>query len=231
MDLVKINELLLTNEIDYSSLLILYDLSNNTDLFKNYFINMRRIMHRRNIDIGNTVCLHHLVNKGYLQNNVKKIGEYSLVEELDVFYKRFIITAKGKKIVNDIKLEIVQEVDDWIDEYRKLWSENGKQLKMDAMGNKQLCIKKMREFTDTNPKYNKETILKAARYYIEEFRNNHKDFTYLTTAPYFISREKTLTGQIYESASLKLVDYCEIILTNNLNINNSVKLTEKSDLA
>ena len=51
MDLVKINELLLTNEIDYSSLLILYDLSNNTDLFKNYFINMRRIMHRRNIDM------------------------------------------------------------------------------------------------------------------------------------------------------------------------------------
>lgn len=89
-------------------------------------------------------------------------------------------------------------IEDWIDEYRKLF--HGK--KLGAMGDRSSCITKMQEFMQSNPQYTKEIILNATQRYINGLNN----YTYLMKADNFISvsKDNTKAGRRSELAA-----YCE----------------------
>ncbi|HMT01971.1 MAG TPA: hypothetical protein PKD00_01460 [Burkholderiales bacterium] len=231
MNIDILNNILITNKIDYPSLLMIYDLYYNTNTFKEYYLTIKTINDRRNVELGSLVNIKILIKNGYLKNNIENLMSFLDKETIDVIYKRLILTAKAKALLksNDIfSYEKKEEpVENWIDEYRKIWSENGRMLKPDAMGSKQICISKMSEFVKNNPKYSKETIIKAAKYYVNMFKQNNSVYTYLITAPYFIHREKSPDGKAYEKASMKLIDYCDIVLSNK----EEKILEQKSDLA
>lgn len=229
MNIDIFNNILITNKIDYPSLLMIYDIYHNTDTFKDYYKTIKVINDRRNVDLGSLINIKILINNNYIKNNIENLMAYLDKEPIDVIYKRLILTAKAKNFIksNDFNFDKKEEsVESWIDEFRKLWTENGKMLKPDAMGNKQICISKMRDFLEANS-YSKETIIKAAKYYIDLFKQNNSNFTYLITAPYFIHREKNTDGKAYDKASMKLIDYCDIIINNK----QEQVLQQKSDLA
>lgn len=105
------------------------------------------------------------------------------------------ITIKIRPTLSSIASNGVEE---WIDEYRKLFQ--GK--KPGAMGDKNACITKMQEFIQANPRYSKDTILAATQKYI----NTLNDYKYLMKADNFISvsKDNTKAGRRSE-----LLAYCE----------------------
>jgi hypothetical protein len=242
-----LNSYLLKYNIDYPAYLILYDLYYNTNHFSDYFLSNQEKNARSNIDRGSLTTAYFLINSGLLENNLSDsdvINKYN-VETMDVFYKRLKLTTKAKeivKIINDVKkvsnpTQSTQpimntNVESWIDEYRHKWVRDGKMLKATAIGNKQTCIDKMKVFMETYPQYSKETILWAAERYISDhLAQNFGNATYLITAPYFIKREKTVDHQKLTEIPMRLEDYCELILNETKDLNNSIPAYQDNDLA
>ena len=74
-----------------------------------------------------------------------------------------------------------EKVEDWIDEYRELFPVYHK-------GDKIGCISKMKDFIKLY-KFDKETILRATKFYIED--RSKDNYVYLRQAHYFIFKDKT----------------------------------------
>lgn len=241
MLLNHLTALFIKYDIDYPSLLILYDIKNNTDYFKNYFKANEGKYARTNIERGT------LTNFFILFNNklIEKEPDFELktihTKPLDTYYKKFKLTPKSNDILNQfkdieknniIKTKINDtDINNWIDEYRNIWLVNGKQLKTNALGAKQMCIDKMQRFMLSHPQYSKELIIEASKKYVENYISEHRgDCLYLITAPYFIERQRNVIGN-NENSSMRLADYCELLLNENVSTNKTLASHDQSELA
>lgn len=246
-----LNSYLVKYNIDYPAYLILYDLYYNTNHFVDYFLSNQNKEARSNLDRGSLTTAYFLINSGLLENNLHEstvINKYN-VETMDIFYKRLKLTTKAIEIVkiisksnNNVK-EVINptttiqstintSVESWIDDYRHKWVRDGKMLKVNAVGNKQTCVDKMKTFITTYPQYSKETILLAAERYVNDhLTQNFGNATYLITAPYFIKRERSVDHQKLTDIPMRLEDYCELVLNETKDLNNSIPAYQDNDLA
>ncbi len=126
--------------------------------------------------------LYHLQTGGY----IKCINENGF---------KVILREKGKLFINSVKYKepegYKEEVttvkksfnsfEEFVKEYRSLWDG----LKPGAMGSKPDCTVKMRKWMINNPEYTQQTILKAARSYI----NSVENVQFLQQADYFIYKK------------------------------------------
>lgn len=239
--------ILIKYEIDFSSYLIIQDIYYGESIFENYFLANQLKPARTNIERGTLSNIYVLLSMNLILKPKEINVDVIIDKPLNYYYKNFKLTDKAIKIIHEIekiinshnrtKTSIKQAVletniEDWIDDYRKIWTNNNKMLKANAMGNKQICIEKMNAFISNYPQYNKEIILQAARKYVNDFMIEHAgDTTYLVTAPYFIKRERDVTGNKVESNTMRLEDYCQMILNENTYINNELPSYEQGELA
>jgi hypothetical protein len=93
-------------------------------------------------------------------------------------------------------------VKDWIQEYRNIF----KGIKPGSMGDSIACLVKMDKFLKVYHEYNKETILEAAKLYIDSL----DDFRFIQRADYFIS--KADVDRVKES---RLASFCEEVKEGN----------------
>ena len=245
--LKELTDLFIKYNIDYPSLLIINDLINNTDYFVDYFQANQGKYERNNIERGTLTNLFVMLNNKLISNT--NIQEQLSQETLDKYYKNFKLTDRAKtlyneythiinkyKNINTIKSTVTNNVNttkvsDWIDEYRTIWTDNYKMMKTNAMGSKQMCIDKMEQFISTYPQYTKETIIAAAKKYVSEYMRDHNyDSVFLITAPYFIKRQRNAFDN-NENSSMRLVDYCELILNEQNYIDTSLPINEQGELA
>lgn len=153
-----------------------------------------------------TKLLFEYVKEGYIINNT--------TAELPVITKKTIQLftninfqsniTKAQDVINPdaVKQEIERNnVEKWIDEFRNLF----KGKKPGAIGDKNLCIIRMKEFVNSNPEFTKEHILKATKRYVED--RQEQNYMYLKRAHYFISKQETKDGKKVEISDL--LTYCE----------------------
>lgn len=240
----KLTDVLIKYDIDYASYLIIHDIYYGESIFEKYFLANESKLVRNNIERGTLTNVYILLDNGIIQKPTPFTKATCSTITLDKYYKTFKLTDKAIKIINEIerftinnpiKQKLINKdtnVEEWIDEYRYLWSNNGRMLKQNALGNKQICISKMQEFIRQYPEYDKEIILTASKKYIEDYTLEHSgDFTYLVTAPYFIKREREPNQSKVESNTMRLSDYCELIIKNNLIIDDKLPSYGQGELA
>lgn len=131
----------------------------------------------------------HLINA----RNIPLMKEYSLalslLEQTDKLKKLeedgYIKILDNDYILRGHALSIFGEedtsVEGWIEEYRNLFPPYHK-------GDRLGCISKMKDFIKHN-KYDKKTILRATKIYIED--KSTSNYLYLRQAHYFIMKDKT----------------------------------------
>ena len=204
---------------------------------------------RTNTERGTLTNIYNLLNDGLIQKPKEINAKVILNDTLDKYYKNFKLTDKAIKIIHSVE-EITNKVniiptktkkqiinidcEEWIDEFRYLWTINNKPMKLNALGNRKICIEKMNEFCKNYPNYNKDLIINAAKKYIDDYTSqNGGDTTYLITAPYFIERKRNspFNQNDSESISMKLEDYCELLLKENSDTNKNLPLYEQEELA
>ena len=106
-------------------------------------------------------------------------------------------TKSNSKKINSNK------IDDWIDDWRRKWS--GKRPK--AIGNRQNCVKNLKEFFQLYPNFTKDHVYKARDNYFEGFDG---DYTFLEQADYFIKKRMIKDG--HTEVRRTLLIYCEEIV-------------------
>lgn len=87
-------------------------------------------------------------------------------------------------------------------EYLQLWPQGVKSGGYYVRSGINSIFNKMQRFVRNNPSYGPETILRAARMYIDEKRK--ENWAYMTLADYFIHKD----------GSSRLEDYCQAVLDN-----------------
>lgn len=80
-----------------------------------------------------------------------------------------------------------KNIDDFVDKYRSIFPSGNSSSGYPYRGDKQGCIKKMRKFKKSYPKFTDELILSVTRDYV----NTHffKGYSYMQTAAYFIEKD------------------------------------------
>jgi hypothetical protein len=114
-------------------------------------------------------------------------------------------------------------VEEWIDDWRTGWS--GKRVK--AMGIKQDCVDKMKDFFKENPSYTKDDVFAARDLYFKDIIAQYGNYQYLRQADHFIKKRDKVTGEV----STDLLIYCEQIKINkDNNLSNESKYSLFDDL-
>lgn len=131
---------------------------------------------------------------------------WTLISRNNLISKRFIkydpelevdsIRPKGKEIIEDKIEDKNISVSSWIEDYRAIF----KGIKAGSMGDRIACTLKMGRFLIVYPEYDKDTILAAAKMYVDSI----EDPRYAQRADYLIS--KTDIDKIKES---RLASFCE----------------------
>lgn len=246
----ELTDVFIKHDIDYSSYLIIQDIYYGQSIFSRYFLANENKLARTNIERGTLSNIYTLLNMGLIQKPKEINAEVVLNKTLDKYYKNFKLTDKSVKIISEVE-KIINNInkiptiknnnkpanktcEEWIDDYRYLWSVNNRPLKLNALGNRKICIDKMNEFLKTHLDYDKELIINAAKRYIEDYSTQHPgDTTYLVTAPYFIERKKSAPGydSNLETNIMRLEDYCELIKKQDINTNQTIISNEQGELA
>jgi sensor c-di-GMP phosphodiesterase-like protein len=138
-----------------------------------------------------------LVCSGYVVISAVPIATKKTVE----FFSNTSLTEQ-QVVEQSINTKLlVEDVDNWINEYRQLF----KGKKVGAMGDRNTCLVRMREFVKNNPHFSKEHILNATRRYIAEKSGNN--YIYLRHADYFIKKSVVEDGKKLEVSDLER--YCQ----------------------
>lgn len=96
---------------------------------------------------------------------------------------------------SEVLNEAVQKVEEYIDQYRKIFQDTGVPGKM---GDKNSCIKKLTKWLKSNPNATMQGVLNTAKYYCENYRNIT---TYLQQADYFIYKDdQSRLSALYDEA-------------------------------
>lgn len=162
--------------LDYS-ILAEYDISINEFIFILSEYRQEKIEYSEEL-------LNSLQNKQFIKINKEEntiiLREKSklLIEFLQI---ENIESAKNKKVVKKSSRFINNELDGFVDEYRKLW----KGLKVGSMGSESSCKEKLYKWMTEHPKYSKEDILKASKIYLKSVDN----YQFLQQADYFIYKK------------------------------------------
>ena len=112
-----------------------------------------------------------LQDKGFIKVNGETLDE-------------IIFRDKGKRI---LKIQNLLDVESWIQDWRDLFP-SGSRDGYPYKGDKQGCIKKMKEFIKNYPEFTKEDIFNATIKYVSEHKM--KGFTSMQQAHYFIEKNK-----------------------------------------
>jgi len=186
-------ELAIENDVSIKELLILYTIATGNESI--YISLVKR-------GVVTTLVLKNPLSNGYILN--KSLTKLPVITKktIELFTNiNFTRNTTGIESLIDIKavnLELDRDnVETWIHEYRSLF--RGK--KAGAMGDKNMCIIRMKEFVKENPQYNKEHILKATARYISETAS--QEYKYMKFAPYFISKLETIDGKRIQMSKLQ----------------------------
>ena len=150
--------------------------------------------------------LEKLMRQGFVKPSLTGASEFLVTLVSQGGKRKEIIVGAGaaepQKAVQTSNDKGHKDVEIWINEWRRKWK--GKGDRPSPMGNKTLCIKKMREFFRLFPEYTKEEVFKARDKYFNKIGN---EFTYLQRADNFIS--KTVPdGEGGTIIRRTLLDYC-----------------------
>lgn len=202
---IELIEIALSKNISIKDLLILYTIS--TDNISTYLklVNKGIVTQKNLID---------LVKDGYLINtsltSLPVITKKTIELFTNINFERNVSKISDIVNVDSIRLELERDdVEKWIDEYRHLF--RGK--KAGAMGDKNLCIARMKEFVNENPQYTKQHILAATKKYIEDQAS--QSYKYLKFAHYFIQKTEVIEGK--KVSISKLQTYCDELHTTTTN--------------
>lgn len=246
----ELTDVLVKYDIDYSSYLIIQDIYYGQSIFSKYFLANENKSARTNIERGTLSNIYTLLNTGLIQKPKEINSDVILNKSLDKYYKNFKLTDKSIKIISEVE-KIINNInkistsknnnkivsktcEEWIDEYRYLWSINNRPLKLNALGNRKMCIEKMNDFLKVHLDYDKELIINATKRYIEDYLTQYpNDNTYLVTAPYFIERKRNAPGynNSLETNTMRLEDYCELIKKQDIGTNQTIITNEQGELA
>ncbi len=80
-----------------------------------------------------------------------------------------------------------KSIDDFVDKYRSIFPSGNSSSGYPYRGDKQGCIKKMRKFKKSYPKFTDELILSVTRDYVST--HFFKGYSYMQTAAYFIEKD------------------------------------------
>ena len=128
-------------------------------------------------------------------------------------FERFVtlgllIEESGKYFSNVGKAYFVKkstgDIEAWIDDWRNAW----KGKKIGAMGDRNACLQKMKQFLSEYPQYDKDLIYLARDAYINSMEGS---FTFLMQADYFIFKQDPSARKVSRS---KLAALCEDIKNN-----------------
>jgi hypothetical protein len=184
---------------------------------KNLILNFD-ILSKNNITIEEFLFLYKIYfNKKYNDENInkQKLEKKLLLKSTEQYN---ILLRRGKELIESQLIEdtnlpevpIYDEVDNFVEEFRKKW----KGIAPGLMGSAKACRQNLTTWMNENPEYTKDEILKAADMYLRQ-QNNPK---YIQRADYFIRKvEKgVITSRL--SAYIDEIDsYTEENWTNNLN--------------
>lgn len=130
-------------------------------------------------------------------DNIPKITK----KTIELFNKDLSLNSD---INTKVELSIYDEtldVESWIQDFRNLF----KGKKNGAMGQKILCVARMKEFISENPEYSKDDILRATEKYIQDKASSN--YMYLRFAHYFIKKHEVIDGN--KVVISDLLSYCE----------------------
>lgn len=96
---------------------------------------------------------------------------------------------KVEDITNHLTLNQVidEDLEDFVEQYRRLFPPNIKTSGYPVRGDKKGCQKKMKMFLKNYPEYNQEHVLKATRNYINEMK--YKGYQCMMLAHNFIKKD------------------------------------------
>lgn len=122
------------------------------------------------------VDLTNLESRGYIK---RSYNDETGLQEL-------VLRGPALKLMKTLKLESMGDIETFVDEYRTLFPVGVKTNGVAVRGDKQACIKKMKEFTRIHD-YTKEEILEAIRVYLVIKKKDNWKFT--QTAHNFIEKD------------------------------------------
>jgi len=149
------------------------------------------------------ICLEELQCSKYIKivDYESEFFEFELRSKGIEFLKSGVISKVTLSDKQNTRLSS-DDVENWIDEYRKLFKDTRASGKL---VDKKSTLKKMLWFISEYPEYNsKSLILRATEKYINE--NNENNFKYLQRCDYFISKQDTSKIKVS-----RLAGYCEQI--------------------
>ena len=122
--------------------------------------------------------------------DLTRMVEAGVIMNIDEDLRKIILSTKDKSNI--------QNIEDWIDDYRRLF----KNKKSGAMGSRHSCVFKMKKFIEEYPIYaNIDLIMAATQRYINS--ESHSNYSYLQRADYVISKKDV------DSVSSRLATFCE----------------------
>lgn len=136
-----------------------------------------------------------LLNENQKINLLKSLEEKRYLKIMSD--NEVILRQKALNILDDISPGSVEE---WIDDWRKLFPERVKSSGRPVRGDKKACLKKMIAFCKEYPEYTKEQIFDATKIYV--FEKKKDDYSYMVCADYFIYKETTKGQRVSYLASL-----------------------------
>lgn len=145
------------------------------------------------------LALYHDLEQSYDLHSIKPPSEVGAVGSMfnPTVFKQIQLTKIVERDYTsqwglkwNIPLYVTQEADvegAWlwvVRDYRPIFEE----IRNDARGDKQGCIKKMKKFFADNPAVRIQDVLQAARLYRSTFMNQKQNPKYFKRADYFISK-------------------------------------------
>jgi hypothetical protein len=181
VDLVKIAK---KNDVSFVFIVVLYIIACGDETSYKYLLSSKQV--------GESI-INNMLLKGYTLTNS--------LDKLPIITKKTVELFASEMRSEAKEPAPMQTVEQWIDEYRKLF--RGK--KNGAMGDKNTCIAKMRDFIFKNPQYSKDDILKATAKYIAS--KSEQNYLYLRQADYFIKKQVLEDGsKIFISDLLRTLE-------------------------
>lgn len=118
----------------------------------------------------------------YSNRIIKDLERKGFVKELE---DGVVIRPKFKKVFS--KYLVQHDVTSWIQEWRELWPKGVKSGGRVVRGDKQGCIRKMKNFLRDNPGVTKEDVFTATKLYV--FAKKREDYKAIICADYFIIKD------------------------------------------
>lgn len=157
------------------------------------------------------ICKHFNIagSEEIYDDSLRDLQSKGYIKITNFVEKTFDLRAKAVLLMDQVQQEeeikeINTDIDEWIDEYRKLFK-NASNFP-GIMGDRSSCVKKMESFMKKYD-YTKDQIINATKYYIDSVDN----LKFLIHADYFI----------YKNRQSRLATFCEEITTEDVSISKS----------